>query len=65
MKATDNTRQATATAATAQPKADTPQNWNEAVAFVAKRDGITLSEAGAKAAKEYPELHPVNARGRK
>jgi len=43
-------------------QADTPQNWNEAVAFVAKRDSITPSAAGRKAMNEFPDLHPVNAR---
>ena len=54
---------ATATA-TPEPKADTPKDWNSALAFIAERDGCSLSEAGATAAKEYPHLHPVAARGR-
>jgi hypothetical protein len=43
-------------------QADTPQNWTDAVAFVAKRDSITPSAAGRKAMDEFPDLHPVNAR---
>ena len=43
-------------------QADTPQNWTDAVAFVAKRDSISPSAAGRKAMDEFPDLHPVNAR---
>ena len=33
--------------------------WGEALAHIAKRDGIGMAAAGLKAAKEFPELHPA------
>jgi hypothetical protein len=41
----------------------TPRNWGEAVAYVAKRDKCRLSDAGAVALAEFPQLHPAVKRG--
>ena len=38
-----------------------PRNWNEALAYVAKRDGVGTVKAGAIAAKEFRHLHPATA----
>ena len=39
-----------------------PRDWSEALALVAKRDNISLSQAGRVCMKEFAHLHPVAAR---
>ena len=57
--------QARRTPATIPKAAARPENWTAACEFIARRDGCSLSEAGTKAAQEYPQLHPIAARGRR
>ena len=33
--------------------------WAAAVAHIAKRDKVSMAEAGKRAAREYPGLHPA------
>ncbi len=47
----------------AMPTGSGPRDWSEALALVAKRDGISLSQAGRVCMKEFSHLHPVAARG--
>lgn len=44
------------------PSASKPTNWTEALAHIAKRDGVGMAEAGRKASKEFPDLHPAARR---
>jgi len=44
------------------PTASKPTNWTEALAHIAKRDGVGMAEAGRKASKEFPDLHPAARR---
>ncbi len=44
------------------PSASNPTNWTEALAHIAKRDGVGMAEAGRKASKEFPDLHPAARR---
>lgn len=37
----------------------TPKSWAAAVTRVAKRDRVSMAEAGKRAAREYPGLHPA------
>ena len=39
-----------------------PSTWDQALAFICKRDGCGLVEAGRRACKEYPSLHPAARR---
>lgn len=36
-----------------------PVTWAEYVALIARRDGISMAEAGRKAAKEFATVHPL------
>ncbi len=37
----------------------TPKSWAAAVAHIGKRDKVSMAEAGKRAAREYPGLHPA------
>lgn len=37
----------------------TPKSWDAAVAHIGKRDKVSMAEAGKRAAREYPGLHPA------
>lgn len=34
--------------------------WTEFVRYIARRDNVTMAEAGRRACKEFPGAHPVN-----
>ncbi len=37
-----------------------PITWNEFCRYIARRDRCSMSEAGSKGLKEFPEIHPIN-----